>query len=350
MSSHRPVFRHPNLPANDLGYTRRDYEGLDSTLCAGCGHDSISNAIISACFELSIAPHRIAKISGIGCSSKTPAYFLGKSHGFNAVHGRMPSVATGANMANRDLLYIGVSGDGDTASIGMGQFVHATRRNINMVYIVMNNGCYGLTKGQDSATADKGSASRKGRPSPFEAIDLCETAVQMGAGFVARGFSGDKDHLIPLIKAAIKHKGFALVDVISPCVTFNNTATSTKSYHWVRDHMEATAAVDFVPMEKEITAEYQQGSATTITLHDGSRLDLHKSDSTFDVTDRQAAIKALEDHREQGQILTGLLHINHGLEDTHDILDTTATPLNTLTQKELCPGNEVLAEIANTYR
>ena len=193
MNSHRPVFRHPRLPENDLGYTRLEYEGLDSTLCAGCGHDSITNAIIQACFELSIEPHRVAKLSGIGCSSKSPAYFLKKSHGFNSVHGRMPSVVTGANMANKDLLYIGVSGDGDTASIGMGQFVHAIRRNINMVYIVMNNGCYGLTKGQDSATSDKGSASKKGLPNPFEAINLCETAVQLGAGFVARGFSGDKN-------------------------------------------------------------------------------------------------------------------------------------------------------------
>ena len=193
----KPKITHPKMPRNKLGLTVRDYEGGMSTLCAGCGHDSISNAIIQACFELSVHPHRVAKISGIGCSSKTPAYFLGRSHGFNSVHGRMPSVATGANIANKDLLYIGVSGDGDTASIGMGQFVHVTRRNINMVYIVMNNGCYGLTKGQDSATADKGSASRKGRPNPFEAINLCEIALQLGAGFVARGFSGDKAHLVP---------------------------------------------------------------------------------------------------------------------------------------------------------
>ena len=350
MSSRRPVFRHPSLPANDLGYTRRDYEGLDSTLCAGCGHDSISNAIITACFELSVEPHRIAKVSGIGCSSKTPTYFLGKSHGFNSVHGRMPSIATGANMANRDLLYIGVSGDGDTASIGMGQFVHVARRNINMVYIVMNNGCYGLTKGQDSATADRGSASRKGRPNPFEAIDLCETAIQLGAGFVARGFSGDKAHLVPLIKAAIKHKGFSLVDVISPCVTFNNTASSTKSYHWVRDHMEATSTFDFIPLQPEITAEYEEGSATTIALHDGSLIHLHKSDNSFDVTNRRASIGAIEDHREKGQILTGILHVNETLEDTHDILETTQAPLNTLTEKELCPGSNILEEIAEGYR
>ena len=350
MSSRRPVFRHPNLPSNDLGYTRRDYEGLDSTLCAGCGHDSISNAIITACFELAVEPHRIGKISGIGCSSKTPAYFLGRSHGFNSVHGRMPSVATGASMANRDLLYIGVSGDGDTASIGMGQFVHVARRNINMVYIVMNNGCYGLTKGQDSATADKGSASRKGRPNPFEAIDLCEMAIQLGAGFVARGFAGDKEHLVPMVKAAIKHKGLALIDVISPCVTFNNTDTSTKSYHWVRDHMEATATFDFIPVHREITAEYEAGSDTTIALHDGSLIHLHKTDGSLDITSRRAVIAALEDYRERGQILTGILHVNQSPGDAHDILETTKAPLNSLTEKELCPGNQVLQKIMDSYR
>ncbi len=348
--SRRPNFRHPDLPTNDLGYTRREYEGLDSTLCAGCGHDSISSAIIQACFELSVPPHRVAKISGIGCSSKTPTYFLGRSHGFNSVHGRMPSIATGANMANKDLLYIGVSGDGDTASIGMGQFVHVTRRNINMVYIVMNNGCYGLTKGQDSATADKGSASRKGLPNPFEAIDLCEIALQLGAGFVARGFSGDKAHLVPIIKAAIKHKGFALVDVISPCVTFNNSASSTKSYQFVRDHMKATATFDFIPSQKEIIAEHPQGSEAAITLHDGSILRLHKSDDSLDITSRRAAVNALADHREKGQILTGILHVDQSLSDTHEILETSQTPLNTLTEKELCPGNKALEEITDNYR
>lgn len=350
MSSRRPVFRHPNLPKNDLGYTRKDYEGLDSTLCAGCGHDSITNAIIQACFELSIEPHRVAKLSGIGCSSKTPTYFLSKSHGFNSVHGRMPSIATGANMSNKDLLFIGVSGDGDTASIGMGQFVHVVRRNLNMIYVVMNNGCYGLTKGQDSATADKGSASRKGRPNPFEAIDLCSTAVQMGAGFVARGFSGDKEHLIPLLKAAIKHKGFALLDVISPCVTFNNTGTSTKSYNWVRDHMEATGTFDFIPDRKEITATYKEGETKAIPLHDGSIIHLHKSDNTHDMTDRRSAIEILEEERVKGRILTGIIHVNETAPDTHDILETPDTPLNTLGEKELCPGNQKLKELMVAFR
>ena len=229
MSYQIPKFRHPQLPVNDLGYTKADYEGSISTLCAGCGHDSIAGSIVKACHELSIEPHKIAKLSGIGCSSKSPTYFLGKSHGFNSVHGRMPSVVTGAAMANRNLTYLGVSGDGDTASIGMGQFAHVARRNLNMVYIVMNNGCYGLTKGQDSATADEGSVSKKGDANIYSAIDLCATALQMGATFVARGFSGDKEQLVPLIKAAVSHRGFALIDVVSPCVTFNNNPGSTKS-------------------------------------------------------------------------------------------------------------------------
>lgn len=350
MNSRRPAFRHPDLPKNDLGYTRRDYEGAFSTLCAGCGHDSISNAIITACYELSLEPHRVVKMSGIGCSSKTPAYFLGKSHGFNSVHGRMPSIATGANMANRDLVYLGVSGDGDTASIGMGQFIHIARRNLNMTYIIMNNGCYGLTKGQDSATADKGSASRKGHPNPFESIDLCELAIQLGAGFVARGFSGDKEQLVPLLKTAIKHKGFALVDVISPCVTFNNTTTSTKSYQWVRDHREATATFDFIPFKKEITTHYEKGTTQSVTLHDGSILYLHKSDNSIDITSRRSAIDALEYHREKGRLLTGILHLNEDHEETHGILETTDKPLNALTENELCPGNKILRQIVEGYR
>ncbi len=350
MKSRRPSFRHPDLPKNDLGYTRRDYEGSDSTLCAGCGHDSTSNAIIQACYELCIEPHRVVKMSGIGCSSKTPAYFLGKSHGFNSVHGRMPSVATGANMANKDLVYLGVSGDGDTASIGMGQFVHIARRNLNMTYVVMNNGCYGLTKGQDSATADKGSASRKGQPNPFESIDLCELAIALGAGFVARGFSGDKAQLVPLLKAAMSHKGFSLIDVISPCVTFNNTATSTKSYQWVRDHSEATSTFDFIPPRQEITTQYEPGTTQPVTLHDGGVVLLHKSDDANDITTRRSSIDALELHREKGHLLTGILHLNETLQETHDILDTTDIPLNTLTEKQLCPGNQALQKLVESYR
>src|SRR5580698_8121627 len=260
MSYARPKFRHPQLPKNDLGYTADYYEGSISTLCAGCGHDSISAAIIQACFENNIEPHRVAKMSGIGCSSKTPAYFLNNSHGFNSVHGRMPSVATGANMANKDLIYIGVSGDGDSASIGMGQFVHVIRRNLKMVYIVMNNGCYGLTKGQDSATADTGSKNKAGSVNEFQPIDLASLALELGASFVAQSFSGDKTQLVPLIKAAMKHNGFAFINVISPCVTFNNNVGSTKSYDYVREHIEATSTMDFVPVMEEIVTNYDEGS------------------------------------------------------------------------------------------
>jgi 2-oxoglutarate ferredoxin oxidoreductase subunit beta len=345
MSYLRPLFRHPKLPTNKIGYTKKEYEGALSTLCAGCGHDSISAAIVQACYEMSIAPHHVAKLSGIGCSSKTPTYFLGNSHGFNSVHGRMPSVATGANMANRDLVYFGVSGDGDTASIGMGQFVHVIRRNLNMVYIVMNNGCYGLTKGQDSATADEGSRSKAGSVNPFQAIDLASLAVELGATFVAQSFSGDKGQLIPLIKAAIHHKGFAFINVISPCVTFNNNVGSTKSYDYVREHIEATATVDFVPVQKEITTYYDEGTDKLVTMHDGSYLHLHKLAKDWDPTNRISAASALQKARANGEILTGLLYVNTDFKDLHATLNTSKKPLNTLTEKELCPGSEALADI-----
>src|SRR5205085_4137455 len=268
----KPRLHHPKLPTNALGYTRRDYEGAVSTLCAGCGHDSISAAIIQACFELDLPPHRIAKLSGIGCSSKTPTYFLDKSHGFNSVHGRMPSVLTGANLANRELIYLGVSGDGDSASIGLGQFAHIMRRGVNMTYVVMNNGVYGLTKGQFSATADKGSISKKGVSNPEESIDMVSLAILMGATFVGRSFSGDKQQLVPLIKAAMAHKGAAFLDVVSPCVAFNNHAGSTKSYEYVREHNEALNRLDFIETRDEITTQYDPGTVTTVQQHDGSLL------------------------------------------------------------------------------
>ncbi len=350
MSFAKPNFRHPKLAKNSAGYTRKDYEGVISTLCAGCGHDSTTAAIIQACFELAIEPHRVAKMSGIGCSSKTPAYFLSRSHGFNSVHGRMPSVATGANMANRDLLYIGISGDGDTASIGMGQFAHALRRNLNLNYICMNNGCYGLTKGQDSATADKGSAGKKGKPNPYTSIDLCELAIELGASYVARGFSGDKAQLVPLIKGAIAHNGLAFIDVISPCVTFNNTSTSTKSYEYVRDHIEATNTFDFVPLQQEILAEYPEGASQEVVMHDGSIIHLHKSDSTKDVTDRLKCVNNLELEKSRGRLLTGLLYVNQEITDTHDIINSTLRPLNSLTEADLCPGNDALQMINESLR
>ena len=350
MSYQIPAFRHPSLPENELGYTRADYEGSISTLCAGCGHDSISGSIVKACHELSIPPHKIAKLSGIGCSSKAPTYFLGKSHGFNSVHGRMPSVVTGAAMANRDLMYLGVSGDGDTASIGMGQFAHAVRRNLNMVYIVMNNGCYGLTKGQDSATADEGSASKKGDPNPFGAIDLPGLALQRGATFVARSLSGDKEQLVQLIKAAMTHRGFALIDVVSPCVTFNNNPGSTKSYEFVRDHSEATGTVDFVPMREEITTSYHAGSSNEVTLHDGSVLRLHKLDNDLDPFNRTSAMLALEEAREKGEILTGLIYMDKSSTELHEVLETSSRPLNSLSEGDLCPGNKMLQNINASLR
>lgn len=344
----RPTFRHPDLPKNKINFTKKDYEGALSTLCAGCGHDSISGAIAQACFELSVEPHRIAKLSGIGCSSKTPAYFLGNSHGFNSVHGRMPSVATGAYLANRDLLYFGVSGDGDSASIGMGQFVHAIRRNLNMVYLVMNNGCYGLTKGQDSATADNGSKSKAGSVNPFNAIDLVGLSMELGATFVARSFSGDKAQLIPLIKAAIKHPGFAFIDVISPCVTFNNNVGSTKSYDYVREHIEATSTVDFVPIMEEITANYEDSKE--ITLHDGSALQLQKLHQGWNPEDKLSAMIALQNAKEKGEILTGLVYIEPNTNALHDVLQTSKTPLNTLKEDLLCPGIDALEALNQSLR
>lgn len=341
----KPKFRHPELPKNKLGYTLPYYEGALSTLCAGCGHDSISAGVVQACYELNIEPHRMAKLSGIGCSSKSPAYFLSNSHGFNSVHGRMPSVATGANLANRDLIYFGVSGDGDTASIGMGQFVHVIRRNLNMVYVVMNNGCYGLTKGQDSATADAGSKNKSGSVNLFEPIDLASLSIELGATFVAQSFSGDKQQLIPLIKAAMSHPGFAFINVISPCVTFNNNVGSTKSYDYVREHVEATSTMDFVPEMAEITTSYEEGSLKKVKMHDGSSIQLHKLDQTWDPLDRQSAINAVLNAKAKNEILTGLLYINPDCSDLHHLLQTSDRPLNSLSQAELCPGSELLKGI-----
>lgn len=341
----RPKFRNPELPKNKLGYTMAYYEGALSTLCAGCGHDSISAGIIQACYDLDIEPHKLAKLSGIGCSSKTPAYFLSNSHGFNSVHGRMPSVATGANLANKELIYFGVSGDGDTASIGMGQFVHAIRRNLNMVYIVMNNGCYGLTKGQDSATADYGSKNKSGNVNLFESIDLASLAIELGATFVAQSFSGDKSQMVPLIKAGMKHPGFALINIISPCVTFNNNLGSTKSYDYVREHIEATSTVDFVPQMKEITMTQEKGTLKEIKLHDGSKLAFNKLSDDWDPLDRQSAINAIINAKSKKEILTGLLYMNPDSQDLHSVIQTTDTPLNTLKEDVLCPGNNALKEI-----
>ena len=346
----KPRLHHPKLPANKLGYTRRDYEGTVSTLCAGCGHDSISAAIVQACFELDLPPHRIAKLSGIGCSSKTPTYFLGNSHGFNSVHGRMPSVLTGANLANRELVYMGVSGDGDSASIGFGQFAHAIRRGVNMVYVVMNNGVYGLTKGQFSATADKGSKSKRGVVNLDESVDLVGVALMLGATFVARSFSGDKEQLVPLLKAAILHEGAAFVDVISPCVAFNNHEGSTKSFDYVREHNEAVNRLDFMPSRGEITTSYEPGTVSEVVQHDGSVIRLRKLAPDYDPQDRIAAMTFMQEREAAGEVVTGLLYVHPHPEDLHKNLNTVDAPLNQLGERELVPGAAALEKLNASLR
>ncbi|MSP05083.1 MAG: 2-oxoacid:ferredoxin oxidoreductase subunit beta [Acetobacteraceae bacterium] len=346
----KPKLHHPNLPTNALGLTRRDYEGSVSTLCAGCGHDSISAAIVHACFEMSLQPHRIAKMSGIGCSSKTPTYFLGASHGFNSVHGRMPSVLTGANLANKDLIYLGVSGDGDSASIGLGQFAHSIRRGVNMVYIVENNGVYGLTKGQFSATADRGAKSKRGVMNSDEAIDMVSMAMQLGATFVARSFSGDKAQLVPLIQAAISHQGAAFIDCISPCVAFNNHEGSTKSFDYVRAHNDAVNSLDVITGRDEIIVDYAPGTLEMVKQHDGSVLALRKLAADYDVHDRIAAQAWLSGRHAKGEIATGLLYVDLDPVDLHASLRTVDTPLNELDETVLCPGAAMLDRINASLR
>ena len=346
----KPRVHHPQLPVNEIGLTRRDYEGLVSTLCAGCGHDSVSAAIVQACAELSLPPHKFAKVSGIGCSSKTPSYFLDKSHGFNSVHGRMPSVATGASLANRELYCIGVSGDGDTASIGLGQFAHIVRRRINMLYIVDNNGTYGLTKGQFSATNDKGSTNKRGLPNLYEPIDLASMALQLGASFVARSFSGDKRQLVPLIKAGLMHQGFAFIDIISPCVAFNNHAGSTKSYDYIRGHSENVTVADYITDSDEITVDYDPGTMEDVNMPDGSILRLRKLESSYDPHDRVDALHYVQRRQIEGEVVTGLLFVDPDASDCHEVLDTTLRPLNSLNEADLCPGNEALAAINASLR
>jgi len=346
----KPRLHHPTLPKNKLGYTRRDYEGAISTLCAGCGHDSISAAIVQACFELDVEPHRVAKLSGIGCSSKTPTYFLGNSHGFNTVHGRMPSVLTGANLANRDLIYLGVSGDGDSASIGFGQFAHSMRRGVNMVYIVENNGVYGLTKGQFSATADRGSKSKRGALNTDAAIDMVSVALQMGATYVARSFSGDKAQLVPLIKGAILHGGAAFIDVISPCVTFNNHSGSTKSYDYVREHNEAVNFLDVMVRREPITAEYGPGELREVVQHDGSVLRLRKLHEDYDSGNLIVAMNYLQEHAAKGEVVTGLLYVDPEPKDLHAMLNTVDAPLNTLSDEDLVPGAKALEHLNASLR
>ena len=346
----KPNVSHPNTPRNKLGLTSRDYEGAVSTLCAGCGHDSVTAALIQAIYELDIEPHMLAKMSGIGCSSKTPAYFVSESHGFNSVHGRMPSVTTGANAARSDLTYVGVSGDGDSLSIGMGQFAHVIRRNLDMCYIMENNGVYGLTKGQYSASADVGSIVKKSAANKQMPIDPVSTAIGLGATYIARSFSGDKQQLVPLIKGAIRHKGFALLDVISPCVTFNDHEGSTKSYAYTREHYHHVIDADFVPPAEEIKAEYDEGSAMPVVLHDGSKIVFRKVDKDYDPTSRAAAFSYLRGSVKAGEIITGLLYIDAETGDMHDLSGSVDQPLAQIPYGELNPGKESLSDLMDRYR
>ncbi|MDA0328192.1 MAG: 2-oxoacid:ferredoxin oxidoreductase subunit beta [Gemmatimonadetes bacterium] len=346
----KPSARHPKMPVNALGLTARDYEGSMSTLCAGCGHDSVTAALVQTFFELDVQPHLVGKLSGIGCSSKTPAYFMSEAHGFNSVHGRMPAIAAGANAANRDLLYVGISGDGDSLSIGLGQFCHAVRRNVDMVYVLENNGVYGLTKGQFSASADVGSRSKTGEVNGQGPIDPVNVALTLGATFVARSFSGDKQQLVPILKAAFSHKGFAFVDVISPCVTFNDHKGSTKSYAHTRSHMHEVIETDFVPLRAEIKTEYAEGSARAVRMHDGSVIRLRKVAEGYDPTDRAAVIEYLGSVARRGEISTGLLYVGEAGLDMHDHANTTDTALVNLGYETLCPGSQTLADLQKEWR
>lgn len=335
---------------NDVGLAKADYKGRPSTLCAGCGHNSISSQIINAAYELSIRPHEIIKLSGIGCSSKSPAYFLGKSHGFNSLHGRMPSVATGALVANRSLKGIGVSGDGDTASIGMGQFVHLVRRNLPMVYVIENNGVYGLTKGQFSATADHEQTLKYAGTNPFMPIDLCMEALTANCGFIARSFAGDPKQVRELIKAAFSFDGTAVLDIISPCVTFNDRDESTKSYSWGREHQDPLHDVTYVPRYEEIQVDYEPGETTIVRLHDGSALMLKKLDEEYDPTDRSAAIQLLDEARANQVLATGLIYFNSDQASLQDSEQMIKRPLSELTPDELRPSQESLQEVLEGFK
>jgi 2-oxoglutarate/2-oxoacid ferredoxin oxidoreductase subunit beta len=346
----KPKIAHPSLPKNNLGLTRRDYEGALSTLCAGCGHDSITAALVEATWELSVEPQNLVKLSGIGCSSKTTAYFVSGGHGFNSVHGRMPSIAMGANAANRNLKYVGVSGDGDTLSIGLGQFCHAIRRNLNMLYIIENNGVYGLTKGQFSASADVGTKAKKGETNFQPPIDPVLLAMTLGASFVARSFSGDKQQLMPLIQAGLNHDGFALIDVLSPCVTFNDHEGSTKSYAYTREHYEPAVHADFIPLEREITANYGPGEALPVVMHDGSRIVLRKCEEGYDPTNRSTAQVHIQERMKAGEYLTGLLFVESSQNEFHTLNGTPDEPLNSIPYEKLSPGSKGLEKILARYR
>lgn len=330
---------------NRLGLKALDYQGAKSTLCAGCGHDAVSNQIVRAFYEMSVRPEKVAKFSGIGCSSKTPAYFLGRSHGFNAVHGRMPAIATGALLANKELVGIGVSGDGDTASIGLGQFMHMVRRNLPLVYIIENNGVYGLTKGQFSATADEGSKLKSGVINDLPPMDLCALAVELGCGFVARGFAGDPKQMVNILKAAVAHDGMAVIDVISPCVTFNNHEGSTKGYQYSKDHQELLHQIGFVPSYEQIEVDYEPGEIKEVTMHDGSRVLLRKLEEDYDPSNVMTALSRLHDADQKGQLLTGLVYLRPEKKSFLELLNLVDEPLASLSQEKTRPGREALDRI-----
>src|ERR1700676_2795051 len=327
---------------NHIGLTVIDYKGGKTTLCAGCGHNAISERIIEAMYDMGVSPARVVKLSGIGCSSKAPSYFLGTSHGFNAVHGRMPSVATGTILANRTMLAIGVSGDGDTASIGIGQFVHLMRRNMPLIYIIEDNGVYGLTKGQFSATADLGSKLKSGVINDLPPIDTCGLAIELGATYVGRSFSGDKRQLSTMLKAAIAHKGTVMLDVVSPCVTFNDHEGSTKSYKYVKDHEETLQDMSFVPHFEDIDVEYDPGTTVSVTMHDGSHLQLRKLEEDYNPTDRIAAMKRLSEAHDIGEVLTGVFYVNTKAPSFLDMLNMVDEPLATLPESVTRPGRDAL--------
>jgi 2-oxoglutarate ferredoxin oxidoreductase subunit beta len=349
-SINKPFVPQLELPRNEIGLTVRDYEGSMSTLCAGCGHDSITAALVHALWDLSVQPHMIAKLSGIGCSSKTTAYLVRGAHGFNSVHGRMPAIATGAAAANRELLYIGVSGDGDSLSIGLGQLCHAMRRNVRMLYIIENNGVYGLTKGQFSASADIGSTMKKGQANPMPPLDPIMVGLAGGATFLARSFSGDKDQLVPILKAAAAHRGFALVDVISPCVTFNDHEGSTKSYRYTREHEVHATEADFIPLREEITAEIPSNGARRVRMHDGSVLTFTSLPEGYEPTDRAAVARYLQDHVHAGQVPTGILYVDESAPDLHELNESAETPLVQMPFSRLSPGATTLAQIQQRWR
>jgi 2-oxoglutarate/2-oxoacid ferredoxin oxidoreductase subunit beta len=345
-----PTAPPPAPKTNRIGLAVLDYKGGKTTLCAGCGHNAISERIVDAMFEMGVSPERVVKMSGIGCSSKSPAYFMSRSHSFNSVHGRMPSVTTGAVLANRDLMALGVSGDGDSASIGIGQFVHLMRRNLPMIYIIEDNGVYGLTKGQFSATADVGSKLKTGVINDLPPIDTCAMAIELGATFVGRSFSGDKRQLHAMMKAAISHNGTVLLDVISPCVTFNDHDGSTKSYKYMKDHEEPLQDINFVPHFEEIDVDYDAGTTLEVTMHDGSRMRLHKLEADYDPTNRIQAITRLHDAHEKGEVLTGVFYINPKAPSFIDLLNMTDQPLATLPDSVVRPSREVLEQCMEELR